>query len=105
MSEEAETKTIYINIKELSYKKDQFVDDLHVFLKENLPQLEIDRKSNEFEVVMPKKLSNRAVKLRIKKFLYKNNLKEDYRPISNTGKKEGYIIKLRKVFETSYTYY
>jgi hypothetical protein len=99
-----ETKTIHIDIRELSFKKDQYVQDLLVFLKEQLPQLEIERKGNELEVIMPKNLSNRAIKLRIKKYLYKNNLKEDYRPISNSGKKKGYIVKLRKVFETSYTY-
>ncbi|TXT62795.1 MAG: hypothetical protein BAJALOKI1v1_850003 [Promethearchaeota archaeon] len=102
---ESETKKIYVDIRELSYKKDQYVQDLVVFLKEKLPQLEIDRKSNELEITMPLSLSNRSIKLRIKKFLYKTDLKDDYRPISNPGDKEGYKVKLRKVFETSYINY
>ena len=100
-----ETKTIIIDIRELSYKKDQYVQDLVVFLKEQLPQLDINRKSNELEITMPQTLANRAIKLRIKKFLYKSALKDDYRPISNPGDKEGYKVKLRKVFETSYINY
>ena len=88
------TKTIFVDVKELSFKSDQHVDDLIRFLKEHLPQLEI---------IMSAELSKRAIRLRIKKFLYKKNLKETFRPILyKTDEKDGYSIKERKVFEFSY---
>ncbi|MBD3197844.1 MAG: hypothetical protein GF317_22525 [Candidatus Lokiarchaeota archaeon] len=97
-------KTLYVNVKELSFKEDQHVDDLTQFLTEEFPQLEIAREGNEIEINMPSTLSNRAIKLRIKKFLYKKNLKEGFRPISLTDPdKEGYTVKERKQFE--FTYY
>ena len=97
------TKTIYINVKELSFKSDQHVDDLIRFLKEHLPQLDISRSGNELEIIMSAELSKRAIRTRIKRFLYKKNLKETFRPILyKTDEKEGYSVKERKVFEFSY---
>ena len=52
---------------------------------------------------MPEKLSKRAIKLRIKKFLYKQGLDNDFRPISlKTADKDGYIIKEKRILELSY---
>ncbi len=100
---EVDTKEIYINIKDLSFLKEEYVEDLLRFLEEQLPQIELSRNGNELEIVMPLKLSKRAVKLRIKKFLYRKNLNEKYRPISyNTSKKQGYMIKEKKVLELTY---
>ncbi|TXT62726.1 MAG: hypothetical protein BAJALOKI3v1_510006 [Promethearchaeota archaeon] len=100
-----DTKTIYINVKELSFKSEQHVEDLIQFLAEQIPQLTINRDGNEIEVTMPADLSKRAIKLRIKKFLYKNNLKEDYRPIAyRTDDRDGFTVKERKQFEFTYYY-
>lgn len=100
---EVDTKELIINIKDLSILKEQYVDDLLRFLEEQLPQIELSRNGNELEIVMPLKLSKRAVKLRLKKFLYRKNLNEKYRPISyNTSKKQGYRIKEKKVLELTY---
>ena len=98
-----DTKEIIINIKDLSILKEQFVDDLQRFLVEQLPQIELSRNGNELEIVMPLKLSKRAIKLRLKKFLYRKNLNEKYRPISyNTNNQSGYMIKEKKVLELTY---
>ena len=98
-----ESKEFTIVVKDLSFKSDQHVEDLVRFLAELLPQIEITRDGNEIEVSMPEKLSKRALKLRIKKFLYKKGLSKDFRPISlKTDEKEGYTIKEKKIIDLSY---
>jgi len=100
---EATTKQITINVKDLSFKSDQHVVDLVRFMSEALPQININRSGNELDIEMPSKLSKRAIRLRIKKFLYKNGLKEEFRPISfKTMDKEGYSVKERRIIELSY---
>jgi len=100
---EASTKPIVINAKDLSFKNDQLVDDLTRFLIESLPQLKATRNGNEIEIVMPEKLSKRAIRLRIKKFLYRKGIDNDFRPISlKTADKEGYTVKEKRILELSY---
>lgn len=100
---EATTKEITINVKDLSFKSDQYVIDLIRFMSEVLPQITINRNGNDLDVEMPDKLSKRAIKLRIKKFLHKNGLKEEFRAISfKSMEKEGYSVKERKIIELSY---
>jgi hypothetical protein len=99
----SETKTIFINVKELSFKSDQHVEDLIIFLNEHLPRIELTRNGNEIEVEMPEDLSKRALRLRIRKFLYKKDLKKDFRPINITNsEKDGYEIKERRQIELPY---
>lgn len=99
-----DTKNIVIDVKDLlSFGKEQDVADLTRFLSETLPQIEIDRNANELEIKMPEKLSKRAIRLRIRKFLYQNGLYNDYRPISITSsEKDGYMIKQKKTIEITY---
>ncbi|MFX1280242.1 MAG: 60S ribosomal protein L22 [Promethearchaeota archaeon] len=100
---EGKTKELTLNIRDLSFKSDQHVEDLVRFLAEMLPQIDIDRDGNEISVVMPAALSKRALKLRIKKFLFKKGLNKDFRPISlKTSEKEGYTIKEKKIIELNY---
>jgi len=104
---EAETKEIIIDVKELilapKVGKEQHAEDLLRFMVEQLPQIEINRNGNTFEVKMPKKLSKRAIRLRIKKFLHQRNLFNEFRPILyKTHEIEGYMIKKRKILELSY---
>jgi len=100
---EASTKPIVINAKELSFKSDQLVEDLERFLIEALPQLKVSRNGVEIDIEMPEKLSKKAIKLRIKKFLYKKGLDNDFRPISlKTADKNGYIVKEKRILELSY---
>jgi hypothetical protein len=100
---EASTKPIVINTKDLSFKSDQLVDDLTRFLVESLPKLKVTREGNEIGIEMPVKLSKRAIRLRIKKFLYKKGIDNDFRPISlKTADKDGYIIKEKKILELTY---
>jgi len=48
-------------------------------------------------------MSNRVIKLRIKKFLHRKNLTEKYRPISyNTSDIKGYRIKEKRTLELTY---
>ncbi len=102
MSED-ESKTITIFVKDLSFKSDQHVVDLIRFLSEALPQINLDRDGNEINVSLPTNLSRRAVRLRIKKFLYKKGLNNDFRPISyKSTDKEGYSIKEKKIIDLSY---
>lgn len=103
MMSEDEIKEITVNIKDLSFKSDQHVEDLVRFLAETLPQITLNRDRNEIIISMPFKLSKRALKLRIKKFLYKKGLNKDFRPISlKLGDKEGYTVKEKKLIELSY---
>ncbi|MFX1302511.1 MAG: hypothetical protein ACFFC1_22495 [Promethearchaeota archaeon] len=96
-------KSFTINVKDLSFKNDQHVLDLVRFLAEALPQINLNRNGNDIDVEMPNKLSKRALRLRIKKFLYKNGLHNDFRPISfKTTETEGYIVKEKKIVELSY---
>jgi hypothetical protein len=99
-----DTRTIILDIKDLiSFGKDKYATDLTRFLAEMLPQIEITRNGNELEVIMPKKLSKRALRLRIRKFLHQNGLYSEYRPITiNTSNKDGYIIKQKKSIEITY---
>ena len=102
MSED-ESKTITVFVKDLSFKSDQHVVDLIRFLAEALPQINLDRDGNELKVSLPLSLSRRALKLRIKKFLYKKGLSKDFRPISyKSNDKEGYSIKEKKIIDLSY---
>ena len=100
---ELKTKAYTINVKELSFKDEQHVLDLIRFLSEALPQISVIRNGNNIDVEIPNKLSKRAIKLRIKKFLYKNGLHNDFRPISyKTDETEGYTVKEKKTVELSY---
>ncbi|MFW9864757.1 MAG: hypothetical protein ACFFEN_01535 [Candidatus Thorarchaeota archaeon] len=102
MSEE-KSKSLTIIVKDLSFKSDQHVVDLIRFLAEALPQIDLNRDGNEISVEMPTKLSKRALKLRIKKFLYKKGLNKDFRPILfKSGEQEGYTVKEKKIIELSY---
>ena len=103
MSAATTNKQITVNVKELSFKSDQHVVDLIRFLSESLPQIVVTRDGNELEIEMPINLSKRAIRLRIKKFLYKKGLKEEFRPISlKSMDKEGYFVKERKIIQLSY---
>ncbi len=100
---EVKTKLLIINVKDLSFKDDKKVEDLIRYLSEALPQINLERDKNEIKVEMPYKLSNRALKLRIKKFLYKKGLHGDYRPISyKSADVKGYTVKEKKILELSY---
>ena len=96
-------KSFTINVKDLSFKSEQHVLDLIRFLSEALPQIKLNRNANDINVEMPIKLSKRVLKLRIKKFLHKNNLSTNFRPISyKTVETEGYMLKEKKMVELSY---
>jgi len=104
---EGNTKQIVINAKDMSVslriKGDQLIKDLARFLKESLPKLELNQNGNDIDIIMPQKLSKRVIKLRIKKFLYKKGINNDFRPISlKTADKDGYTIKEKKILELSY---
>jgi len=100
---ENDRKEITIEVKELSIEKEQHVEDLLRFLEEQLPQIEISRSGNEVGVVMPREMSRRVIKLRIKKFLHRRNLTEKFRPISyKTSDNEGYMIKEKRTLELTY---
>lgn len=102
MSEE-KSKMITINVRDLSFKSEQYVLDLVRFLAEALPQINLNRDGNKIEVEMPKKLSKRAVRLRIKKYLYKKGLHEEFRPISlKSADTDGYTVKEKKIIQLSY---
>lgn len=96
-------KSFIINVKDLSFKNEQHVLDLIRYLSESLPQINLNRSGNDIDVEIPNKLSKRALRLRIKKFLYKNGLHNDFRPISyKTFESEGYTVKEKKIIELSY---
>ncbi len=101
MSEDS--KQIFINIKDLSFRSEQTVVDFIRFLSEALPQLQITRDGFSLEIMAPLKMSKRVIKLRIKKFLYKKGIQGEYRPISMRDvDKDGYVVKEKKIIEFSY---
>ncbi len=99
-----DTRTIILDVKDLiNFGKEQYANDLTRFLAEMLPQIEITRNANELEIIMPKKLSKRTVRLRIRKFLHQNGLYDEYRPIAiNSSDKDGYVVKQKKSIEITY---
>jgi hypothetical protein len=100
---EDNTKELTIDVKDLSIEKEQYIEDLLRFLEEQLPQIEISRSGNSLELKVPIKMSNRVIKLRIKKFLHRKNLREKFRPISyNTSDIRGYRIKEKKTLGLTY---
>ena len=100
---ELNTKQINLDIKDLSFKSEQLVIDLLRYLTEALPQIDINREGFDVDITVPIKLSKRAIKLRIKKFLHKKGINGDYRPIAlKDVDKDGYMIKEKKMIELSY---
>ena len=100
---EVNTKQVYLEIKDLSFKSEQLVVDLLRFLSEALPQIKLERNGFEVNITAPKKLSKRAIKLRLKKYLHKKGINNDYRPISiKDVEKDGFMIKEKKMIELSY---
>ena len=100
---ENDTKELTIEVKDLSVEKEQHVDDFLRFLEEQLPQIEISRSGNEVGIVIPREMSSRVIKLRIKKFLHQKNLSEKFRPISyKTSDNQGYMIKEKRTLELTY---
>jgi hypothetical protein len=100
---EGKNKVCIINVKDLSFKNEQHVLDLIRFLSEALPQITLERTGNDINIEMPNKLSKRAIKLRIKKYLYKKGLYGDFRPISYKADEiQGYMIKEKKIVQLSY---
>jgi len=99
----ANNKTYFVNVKDLSFKAEQIVVDLIRYLAEQLPQIEIVRSGNELEITVPQNMSKRVIRLRLRKFLYKKTLSEEYRPISfKENDKDGYIVKEKKIIQLSY---
>ncbi len=100
---ENDTKELTIDVKDLSMEKEQYIEDLLRYLEEQLQQIEISRSGNNIELTVPSNMSNRVIKLRIKKFLHRKNLTEKYRPISyNTSDIKGYRIKEKRTLELTY---
>ena len=100
---ENDTKELTIDVKDLSMEKEQYIEDLLRYLEEQLQQIEISRSGNRIELTVPSTMSNRVIKLRIKKFLHRKNLKEKYRPISyNSSDIKGYRIKEKRTLELTY---
>ncbi|MEJ2278045.1 MAG: hypothetical protein P8Y70_09915 [Candidatus Lokiarchaeota archaeon] len=81
----------------------KFFEDLIQFLSENLPKVDLIRNGNEIGIEMPEDLSKRAIRLRIRKFLHKKDLKSNFRPVNITNSdKNGYIIKEKRKIELPY---
>jgi len=100
---ENDTKELTIDVKDLSMEKEQYIEDLLRYLEEQLQQIEISRSGSSIELTVPSTMSNRVIKLRIKKFLHRKNLTEKYRPISyNTSDIKGYRIKEKRTLELTY---
>ena len=100
---DVESKEITIFVKDLSFKSDQHVVDLIRYLAEVLPQINLDRDGNELSVLLPRNLSKRVLRLRIKKFLHKKGLYKDFRPVSyKSADKDGYSIKEKKIIDLGY---
>ncbi len=97
------TKKIFVNVRDLSFKSEQYVVDLIRYIAEELPQIDIVRNGNEIEITQPEKLSKKAIRLRIRKFLHRKDLTEEFRPISfKQDNKEGYTVKEKPAVQLSY---
>jgi len=98
---------IIVEANELNYKKgfsgNELIEGLARFLAEALPKLKITLNGTNVEIEKPQSLSKRAIKLRIKKYLYKKGIDNDYRAIAIVSQdKEGYIVKEKKTLELTY---
>ncbi len=98
---------VIIEANELNYKKgfsgNELIEGLTRFLAEALPKLKITLNGTDIEIEKPERLSKRAIKLRIKKYLYKKGIDNDYRAIALLSPdKEGYTIKEKKILELAY---
>lgn len=82
---------IKINVSELSGKDSEKVKELNEFLEARLG-VDITVKENVI-TISDEALSKKYLRVLIRKFLHKSDLKERFRPISN---KENIIIKRRK---------
>ena len=103
MSQNSDVKNIIVDIRDLSFKSEQHVEDLTRYLAEALPKIEINREGYELDIIAPINLSKRAIRLRIRKFSYRKGLNVDFRPISlNNTDKDGYSVKEKRVVEFSY---
>jgi len=90
---------IIIDIHELRDKRgNEAIEDLATFLKEKLGT-EIDTSDSELSVNIKedKKLSKSYLRVLLRKFLHKTELKEDFRVIA--GKEGSFVVKERKVTE------
>ena len=97
------TKKIYINVRDLSFKSEQYVVDLIRYIAEELPQIDIVRNGNEVEITAPHKMSKKVIRLRIRKFLHRKVLTEEFRPISfKQDEKDGYTVKEKPAVQLSY---
>lgn len=89
------TKELFVDAEQLAYDKDEYVNDLGRFLNEHLG-FEVVRTGNKLKVLADPDFSKRALKTRIKKFLYITDLKLRYRPIAVNGEPDAYQIHRRK---------
>ena len=97
------TKKIYVNVRDLSFKSEQFVVDLIRYIAEEIPQIDIVRNGNEVEITSPNKMSKKVIRLRIRKFLHRKGLTEEFRPIAfKENEKDGYIVKEKPAVQLSY---
>jgi len=92
---------VIVNVAELRSKSgNEAVNDLRDFLKEKL-QADIDVSGDElalsFDEEKGKVLSRSYLRMLLRKFLHKTELKEDFRVIA--GKESSLVIKEKKVFE------
>jgi hypothetical protein len=92
---------VIVNVAELRSKSgNEAVNDLRDFLKEKL-QADIDVSGDElalsFDEEKGKAVSRSYLRMLLRKFLHKTELKEDFRVIA--GKESSLVIKEKKVFE------
>lgn len=99
MAEEAESKlgvSFIVDADHLTWVEDRLVDELTTFMEEKLPKNTVVDRSGKTVLVgfTGKKINKRQLKLFLKKFLHKFELKEKFRVIATT--EEEFKIQKRK---------
>lgn len=103
-TDELAVRKVFIKVRDLSIRDQSHILDLSRFLQEKLAGILIREDGDTLEITAPASMSKRIIRLRIRKFLYKNNLNDDFRPISYLDdEKDGYEIHEKK--KVGLTYY
>ena len=99
MSEDSESDisvSYIIDADHLTWVEDRLVDELSTFIEEKLPSGSIVDRSGKNVLIgfTESKINKRRLKVYIKKFLYKFDIKEKFRVVATTG--EEFKIQKRK---------
>ncbi|QEE15425.1 hypothetical protein DSAG12_01250 [Promethearchaeum syntrophicum] len=90
------THVFEVNVSKLSISQEKYIDQMIQFISDNMKVKDVSKDGNKVNFELPESISKKMFKLRLNRFLYQSDLKNDFRLISmlNEGK-QGYMIMER----------